>query len=65
MKRIERLHIVTRARVSVLTQLLMESKRVSNLEQFIRELWESEVDHLRTIEEIKKNRKLGEYYDIK
>ena len=65
MKRIERLHIVARAKVSVLTQLLMESKRVSNLEQFIRELWESEVDQLRTIEEIKKNRKLGEYYDIK
>lgn len=64
MTRIEKLHIMSRAKLSLLTQILKERKSVDDLGEYIENLWETEIDNLKTIEEIKKNKKGGKYYDF-
>ncbi len=64
MTKLEKLHIMSRAKLSLLTQILKERKNVDDLGKYVENLWEAEIDNLKTIEEIKKNKKDGKYYDF-
>ena len=58
---------MSRAKVTLLTQIIKECSEAEDIKDYIFNLWASEIDNLRTIEEIKKNKKnkdLVKYYDF-